>query len=239
MARLHCPRCASRLRLPGYIRLALVRCPRCSLEFTVGATAQPPTAAPVIPRDTEEVVSAPPAPFQLTTPHLCHHCQQPLGSPIGRASATVTCPGCGNRTSAYAVRHRCSGCGAPLESPAAWSGRETSCPGCHERLVVPRDLLRTDMPDPQDGSWFGCTCPACMQELVAHPADVGVLAVCPRCLVPIAVPCWGHHLEQEGVAHRPDPVMAAHTSRDIACTRCGTRVPATFLRCPVCGNADL
>jgi hypothetical protein len=146
----------------------------------------------------------------------------------------MACPFCGNRTSLYAVLHRCTACGILLESPSPQLGHQTVCPRCTAEVVVPRDVLEAEAFDPTDDSWFGFQCPHCNEELVGNKQDVGVLAVCVHCLVPLKVPMWGHHLQAAVHKHTLSSVEAVQASTERRCPHCQTLIPTHCSICPVC-----
>jgi hypothetical protein len=252
MARVVCPNCAAKIKLPEFIRQALIRCPRCANFFWADLTAPPATDRGTkgdLRPASETVGGRPATPDKaapattravplLTSPHHCQHCQQPLPSPTGRPRATVECPACTNKTSVYGVPFFCGFCRTLLEAPSAQQGRETTCPHCGRRLHVPRDVLQKELPDRPDDSWFGIDCPNCDDELVANKRDVGVWADCPTCLVPLTVPNWGHYLKDVCHTARHDPLEALHRDTEVRCPSCASKIPAQCATCPCCGKPN-
>jgi hypothetical protein len=234
MARIYCPGCNRKLKLPQHVLEATIRCPHCTRVFQTVVQISFPVSRPSILPGAEE--SRPEPDPLLTSPHSCQHCGVPLTSPIARTSATVVCDSCGNKTSVYAVLHRCSVCRQLLESPSKTIGTETACPGCKRRLRVPQDVLRIDAPSAPEELWFGCYCPSCSEEVAVCEKDVGSFSVCPHCLVPFDVPHGGHYLEGGSPQAAPDPLDALHEGKEVACPNCQTHFPARADACPVCGK---
>jgi hypothetical protein len=238
MAKVMCPGCLRLLNLPPYVLAARIKCPQCSHFFQTDqffpslrevTSAQPPAPEPA-PRPPGAATPV------LLAPHHCQHCRVALPSPAGRTEATATCPACDNKTSVYAVLFRCHGCGRLLESPSDQVGREDSCPVCFRRLTVPRDVLRRQLPDPPDESWFGIYCPHCSGRLVANRKDVGSWSTCPHCLVPLVVPNWGHYVRRNEPGRTPDPLVSLHAIPEVRCPQCDFQVPVGSETCPYCGS---
>jgi hypothetical protein len=238
-----CPNCGTKVKVPGYIAQALIRCPRCAEMFKTHPTLGPwqpwPEAQKTKSQPTaEERPIAPPQPAHptLTSPHRCQHCRWLIQSHIGQRRATVVCPKCSYKTSVYAVIYSCSDCGLSLESPSELAGRETCCPGCGRYVTVPHDVLLAERPVGADDSFFSCECPSCSECLVAKKEDVGVGAVCPHCLVVMTVPSWGEHLEGIKPEGLRDPMESLHESKSVQCPTCHTWIPGRAEACPMCGT---
>lgn len=235
--RVVCPNCTCPLKVPGFITQATIRCPGCAQFFELNRGFRPNTqVAQVQPAAKEATASPsqPPTPT-LTSPHRCQHCRWPIECSIGTRKATVVCPGCNNKTSVYAVIYLCSKCALMLESPAALVGQKATCPGCSNVMLVPHDVLLEEPPVAADNSFFTCECPSCLGQFIANKADVGVGAVCPHCLVTLAVPRWGEHLEEAVPDGLQDPLASLHESKSVRCPKCHTQIPARAEACPLCG----
>jgi DNA-directed RNA polymerase subunit RPC12/RpoP len=234
MARHACPGCARKLNVPRHIIRAVIKCPSCSLVFSVVNEAPSPPTPPRPPTVAPAADQAVPPPPLLTSAHQCQHCGSPLTSPVGRPAATVVCPSCDNKASVYAVLHTCPSCRRLLESPSRSAGTETTCPACTHSLRVPSDVVLKGPPAYSDEYRFGFACQSCSREVVSRRPDVGTYAVCPHCRVPLVVPQSGHYLETAPPAAR-DPLSSLHASKGVACPRCRTRIPARASACPLCG----
>lgn len=263
MQRPACTHCKRSVKLKYYVIRATVRCPFCRQLFEYERPDWPSAANDTLPAaspselraesvpSTKHVIgrlpeplpleehaqsaaSLPPIP-QLTSPHSCHQCRQPIEVPIGKPKATVECPACSRRTSIYAVHYLCGSCSTLLESPLNQAGMATNCPKCGGFLTVPQDVVEREPPDSADVTWFGFDCPSCSAPAAAKMADAGAFSVCPRCFATFSIPHCGHAVSVNPPTRTTDPREALQRSTERRCPRCGMRGPIKATACPYCG----
>jgi len=248
MLLLTCPFCRWPLLLPDH-RLGLThRCVNCGEEYDTSKVSDAAqlsltTSKSILPnmgvsprrataQDKPKTPTASGLLSQLTSPHLCQHCEGPLEA-IGRRRATATCPTCQRPASVHAVLYNCSNCGELLESPARQKGQLTRCPACSEQLTVPSDILFNDAREEPDGTWFEFPCPWCRTMLRSKQCFAGTTAVCPHGLHTFAIPHSGDPISTPAdLTHDPREVLHRYTER--RCRNCGLSMPSTATRCPHC-----
>jgi DNA-directed RNA polymerase subunit RPC12/RpoP len=244
VARIRCPSCGQKTGLPPYVEVALISCPRCKTLFQASVTGRyelvvpsPTVVEPSAVRPPPEPEpEAPPGPM-LTSPHRCQQCKQSINQSFGKQATTVNCPLCKYRTSIYAVLYHCPSCGTLLESPSTCEGADATCPSCKKRFRVPQNLLQVTLPKDATDDWFGFYCPNCERSVVAKREDVEKRAVCPHCLVVLAVPPLGYHVSGANASTPSDPLESLHKTAEMRCENCMAVIPKNCETCPRCGNA--
>ncbi len=172
--------------------------------------------------------------FWATTPHHCHHCDQPLvlpssGQPFttGKRQDSLVCPSCHRVTSVYSILHRCSACRTLLETPRGRAERMCACPRCGLAEEVPDDLVESvDDPtvDPQYSFVVDCPDHGCQASWAVLQKDVGRQTVCRSCFGSFSIPRFGRSLV----------TAAKQTGVLVDCPHCHQMIPKNARRCPVC-----
>jgi len=258
MAQARCPHCLHQVEVPDFLAFGLLRCPECREAYSYQPEAAPePAAAP--PSSAQMLASilaepprppAPPAPTRppaptppartgprLVSPHTCQHCWKQMPDGINKPAATVTCPGCRNKTSVYAIQFRCQACAELLEAPKRLAEEKRPCPCCAKGLTIPRLVLEEVSDDADDLEAFVCECPSCRKRVVARREEVGRNAVCPLCRVVVVVPAYGT-TARRSAPPAEEPAASLQAGHEVACRACRCHIPSTAARCPICGHAN-